>query len=180
MFLKGFRRTLKKIYFAIILVVAITISSIIAYSYSYTTPKTRTLKVEIDYNPTYEGNALVKFQDEWYTRGSFMHLIDDPNQQNIQLNKDDSVLLRLLNYPSNVTQEWYANFSPLNYNYVFLNGGSVQGDITCAQISSADPPKFVVPQDGYYVFELGVVNVNAYFPGNSVGVWTFSVTVTHP
>jgi hypothetical protein len=41
-----------------------------------------------------------------------------------------------------------------------------------------DPLRFVVPEDGYYVFELGVVNVNAYFSGKSVGVWAFNVTVT--
>jgi len=44
----------------------------------------------------------------------------------------------------------------------------------------SDTLKFEVPEDGYYVFELGVENVNAYFPGNSAGVWTFSVTVIHP
>ncbi|HVP16507.1 MAG TPA: hypothetical protein VMT42_03995 [candidate division Zixibacteria bacterium] len=38
----------------------------------------------------------------------------------------------------------------------------------------------LIPEDGYYVFELGVVNVNAYFPGKSVGFWTFSATVISP
>jgi hypothetical protein len=176
-FLTGFGRTLKKIYFVIMLVVAIVVSSIIAYSYSM--PKTRTLKIEIDYSPRYEENWLVEFQDELYVRGSVMHVVDDPNQS-IQFRKDDSVVLKLLDYPSYVTQEWYLNYSALNYNFVFLNGGSVQGDIACAQISSNDTMRFVVPEDGYYVFELGVVNVDCYFPGKSVGVWTFSVTVIPP
>lgn len=59
-----------------------------------------------------------------------------------------------------------------------LNGGSVQGDVACASIGLVDPLRFVVPEDGYYVFELGVVNVNAYFSGKSVGAWAFNVTVT--
>jgi hypothetical protein len=143
-------------------------------------PKTQTLKIEIDYSSRYEENWLVEFQDEFYARGSVLHVVDDPNQQTIQLRKGDSVVLKLLDYPSNVTQEWYLNLSALNYNFLFLNGGSVQGDIACAQINSNDTLRFVVPEDGYYVFELGVVNVNCYFPGKSLGVWTFSVTVIPP
>jgi len=175
-FLTGFGRTLKKIYIAIMLLVAIIISSIIAYSYSM--PRTQALKIEIDYNSSWEDRTIVEFQDVLYMRGSVMHVVDDPNQQSIQLSKDDSVVLKLLDYPSNVNQGYLYN--TLNYNFVFLNGGSVQGDIAGARVSLSDTLKFEVPEDGYYVFELGVENVNAYFPGNSAGVWTFSVTVIHP
>jgi len=59
---------------------------------------------------------------------------------------------------------------------VFLNGGGL-GDVACARMSLVDPSRFVVPEDGRYMFELGVVNVDCYFPGDSIGVWTFSVTV---
>jgi hypothetical protein len=101
-FMRGFASTLKKIYFAIILVVAITISSIVAYS--YTMPKTQT-EIEIDYSPAYQANALVKFHDQFYMRGSAMHIIKDPHQQSIHLRKGDSLVLKLLSYPSNVTGE---------------------------------------------------------------------------
>jgi hypothetical protein len=134
----------------------------------------QTFKMEIDYSPGIDASALVQFQNEWYTRGSVMHLIDNPSQQSIQLRKGDSVVLRLLDNPLNATQEGYYY---LSYNYVFLNGGGGLGDVACAQISLVDPSRFVVPEDGYYVFELGVVNVDCYFPGGSTGVWTFSVTV---
>jgi hypothetical protein len=61
-----------------------------------------------------------------------------------------------------------------------LNGGGGLGDVACAQISLVDPLRLVVPEDGYYILELGVVNVDCYFPGDSTGVWTFSVTVVPP
>jgi hypothetical protein len=135
----------------------------------------QTFKIEIEYNPPIEeGNWLVQFQNVWYIRGSAMHIIDSLNQS-IQLRKGDVVVLRLLDYPSDVTEGWY-----LRYNYVFLNNGSELGDIACEQISLDDPPRFTIPKDGYFVFELGVVNVDAYWFRNSIGVWTFSVTVTPP
>ena len=102
-----------------------------------------------------------------------MHLIDNPSQQSIQLRKGNSIVLELLNSPLNATQGGYYY---LSYNYVFLNGGGL-GDVACAQISLVDPSRFVVPEDGRYMFELGVVNVDCYFPGDSIDVWTFSVTV---
>ena len=43
----------------------------------------QTFKMEIDYRPRIEAGALVQFQNEWYTRGSVMHLIDNPSQQHI-------------------------------------------------------------------------------------------------
>ena len=133
----------------------------------------QTFKMEIDYSPRIDAGALVQFQNEWYTRGSAMHLIDNPSQQSIQLRKGNSIVLELLNSPLNATQGGYYY---LSYNYVFLNGGGL-GDVACAQISLVDPSRFVVPEVGRYMFELGVVNVDCYFPGDSIGVWTFSVTV---
>jgi hypothetical protein len=136
----------------------------------------QTFKIEINYSLKFEASDLAQFQNEGYTRGSVMHIIDNPTQQSIQLRKGNSVVLKLLDNPLNATQEGHY----LSYNYVFLNGGDGLGDVACAQISLVDPPRFVVPEDGYYIFELGVVNVDCYFPGNSIGVWTFSVTVVPP
>ena len=130
-------------------------------------PKTQTFNIEIDYSPGIEASTLVQFQNGWYQRGSVMHIINNPNQQSIQLRKGDSVVLKLLDYPSNVTQEWY-----LSYNYVFLNGGGGLGDTACEQIILDDPPRFVVQEDGYYIFELGVVNVDVCYPGISAGLRT--------
>lgn len=163
-------KVLKKRYYIVMLVVAIAISLIVA-SYFFM-PKTQTFKMEIDYSGFED---LVQFQNEWYIRGSVMHIIDNPNQQSIQLRKGDSVVLKLLDNPSKAAQEWY-----LHYNYIFLNGGGGLADVACEKISLDDPPRFVVPEDGYYIFELGVVNVDAYYPGDSIGVWTFSVTVIPP
>jgi hypothetical protein len=161
---------LKRRYYIVMLAVAIAISSIIAYCFFI--PKTQTFKVEIDYSAGFD---LVQFQNELYRRGSVMHIIDSPSRQSVQLRKGVSVVLRLLDNPSNVTQEWY-----LCYNFIFLNGGEVLGDVACKQIRLDDPPRFVIPEDGYYVFELGVVNVDSYDPRNSIGVWAFSVTVIPP
>ena len=55
----------------------------------------QTFKMEIDYSPRIEAGALVQFQNEWYTRGSVMHVIDNPTQQSIQLRKGDSVVSRI-------------------------------------------------------------------------------------
>jgi hypothetical protein len=166
---------LKKGYYAIALALAIAISSSVLYYYFVPRimSETKTLNVEIDFSPKYD---LVQFQDELFTRGSVMYVNNGTDEQSIQLREGDSVVLKLLEYPSNVTKEWYANFNPLNYHYVFLNGDE-QGDIKCSRVSSVDPLRFVVPKDGYYTFEIGVVNVNAYSSGRSSGVWAFNVTV---
>jgi hypothetical protein len=167
---------LKKGYYAIALALAIAISSSVLY-YCFVPrimPETKTLDVEIVYSPKYD---LVQFQDELYTRRSVMHVNNGTDQQSIQLREGDSVVLKLLDYPSNLTKEWYADFNSLNYHYVFLNGGGEQGDIASSRVSSVDPLRFVVPKDGYYTFEIGVVNVNAYSSGRSAGLWAFNVTV---
>jgi hypothetical protein len=135
----------------------------------------QTFRIEINYSPKFEATALAQFQNESYTRGSVMHIIDNP-AQSIRLKKGDSVVLKILDNPLNATREGYN----LSYNYVFLNESGGLVDVACAQISLVDPPRFVVPEDGYYIFELGVVNVDCYFPGNSIGVWAFSVTVVPP
>jgi hypothetical protein len=132
----------------------------------------QTLKIEIDYNPSTEANTLVEFQnDGLYMRGSVMHIIDNPNQQSIQLRKGDSVVLKLDEYPSTVTQGF------LSYNSVFLQGSEGLGDVACEKIGLDDTLRFTVPEDGYYVFELGVINVDCYWFRESIGVWTFDVTV---
>jgi hypothetical protein len=163
---------LKKEYYIVMLVVAIAISSIIAYYFSM--PRTQTFKIEIDYSPLFE-SALVQSKNEWYVRGSVMHIIDYPHQRSIQLRRNDSVLLKLSDYPPNVTEEWN-----LIYNYVFLNDVGGVGDVTCEQIWPGEPMRFTVPKDGYYVFELGVPIADAYYPGDSIGNWTFIVTVIPP
>jgi hypothetical protein len=132
----------------------------------------QTLKIEIDYNPSTEANTLVEFQnDGLYMRGSAMHIIDNPSQQSIQLRKGDSVVLKLDEYPSTVTQGF------LSYNSVFLQGSEGLGDVACEKIGLDDTLRFTVPEDGYYVFELGVINVDCYWFRESIGVWTFDVTV---
>lgn len=133
----------------------------------------QTFKMEIDYNPPIEeGNWLVQFQGRWYTRGSTMHIVDNTNQQSIFLRKGDVVVLKLVDYPSSVTREF-----GLGYNYIFLKGDNGLGDVACVQVSLDDPPRFTVPESGYYIFEVGVANVDAYWFRNSIGFWTFSVTV---
>ncbi len=131
----------------------------------------QTLKIEIDYNPPVDTNALFQFQnDTWYIRGSAMHIVDNPNQQSTQLRKGDSVVLKLAEYPSTVRQGF------LSYNSLFLQSSDELGDIGCEEIGLDDPPRFVVP-DGYYVFELGVANVDCYWFRESIGAWIFDVTV---
>ena len=68
---------MKKKYYVVILAAVLTISSIIAYYYFM--PKTQTFNMEIDYSPGIEASALVQFQNEWYRRGSVMHIINNPN-----------------------------------------------------------------------------------------------------
>jgi len=150
------------------LVAAIAISSIIAYCFFM--PRTHTFKIEIDYSPRFE-SALVRFENEWYVRGSVMHTIDYPNQSSIRFRRSDSVVLKLLDYPSTVAQEW------LFFNTVFLNEVGGLGDVACERILASESLRFTVPKDGYYVFELGVPIVDAYYPGDSIGNWTFIVTV---
>lgn len=71
----------------------------------------QTFRIEIDYSPRVEAGALVQFQNEWYTRGSVMHVIDNPTQQSIQLRKGDSVVLELLDNPLSATQGGYYYLS---------------------------------------------------------------------
>lgn len=133
----------------------------------------QTFKIEIDYNPSIRANALVRFQnDGWYMRGSVMHIIDNPNRQSIQLRKGDSVVLKLTEYPPIVTQGF------LSYNSIFLQGSDELGDVACGKIRLDDPARFTIPEDGYYVFELGVINVDCYWFRDSIGVWTFDVIVS--
>jgi hypothetical protein len=164
---------LKKRYYVIMLVVAVVISlSLITYYFFI--PRTQSFKIEIDYS----GGGLFQFQNEWYTEDSHMHIVGNPDQQNVKLRTGDLVVLRLLNCPA------YAH---LHYNYIFLSGSGGIGDVACNQITvtgSLEAPsiraRLVVPEDGYYTFELGVVNVDAYDQRNSIGIWTFSVTVSPP
>lgn len=114
----------------------------------------------------------MQFQNEWYIRGSVMHIIDNPDQQSIQLRKGDVVVLELVDYPSTVTQEWY-----LSYNYIFLKGSEGLGDVACVQVSLDDPPRLAIPEDGCYIFDVGVVNVDVYWSRDSIGAWTFNVAV---
>jgi hypothetical protein len=128
--------------------------------------------MEIDYNPSTEADALVEFEnDGLYMRGSVMHIIGSPSQQSIQLRQGDSVVLKLTEYPSTVTQGF------LSYNSIFLQGSAELGDVACEKISLDDPLRFTVPEDGYYVFELGVINVDCYWFRDSIGAWTVDVTV---
>lgn len=132
----------------------------------------QTFQMQIDYNPSNEENPLIEFQDDClYMRGSTMHIVGSFNQQNFQLRKGDSVVLALVEYPSTVTQGF------LSYNFVFLHGGDGLGDVACKEILLDEPLMFTVSEDGYYVFELGVINVDCYWFKDSVGVWTFDVTV---
>jgi hypothetical protein len=132
----------------------------------------QTFKMEIDYNPSTEANPLVEFEnDGLYMRGSVMHIIGNPDQQTIHLRKADSVVLKLTEYPSTVRQGF------LSYNSIFLQRSDELGDVACKKISLDDPLRFTVPEDGYYVFELGVINVDCYWFRESIGAWTFDVTV---
>lgn len=133
----------------------------------------QTFKMEIDYNPPAEVNALVEFKNEGlHMRGSVMHIVDNPDQQSILLRRGDSVVLKLTDYPSTVRQ----GFVP--YNFIFLHGSGELGDVACKEIRLDDPPRFAVQEDGYYVFELGVTNVDCYWFKESVGTWAFDLTVS--
>lgn len=144
---------------------SLVILSIVAFvAYYFTLPKQREYILTIDYTG---GTALVPYQDGLYHIGQLHYFNDNQSQTFIECRRSDLVVIELLEYPETATT--------IEFNNLFLTDS--EGWIDRVQISLVYNPSFVIPTEGFYHFDLGVLKIPFYDYLYSKGLWTFKVTI---
>lgn len=157
------------------LLIVVSIIIALAVAYFFVLPKGREVNFHESHVVTIEfhgGTALTPFRGVFYHMGGRTMIDYDPNQSSINLRGGDLLSIKLLGYPSNVTSYY------LQENHLFLIEQGGNGMVEGKRVTLIFLIGFVVPYDGVYSFDLGVIDTPYYDYKNSKGLWMFEVTIT--